>query len=226
MPYSKRPYSLDKAEVSAAFFLSGPQVVGVPEETGVNTMCELIEHAKKNPIKVGSCALGPYPQMVADLLSCNEDPDIVTINYRGDSLMWVDVEGGQLQEAIGNHRSFATLQPRGFRAIGAAGSAARINFLMCPPVPSKASTVVWSRWNVVLPPMAPAGTPEVVLYALLQVVAGVPICRKLCNCVKHLRLRTNPRLKDARISWARDVPVGVRLAVDLAIRLEQSTIET
>lgn len=79
-------------------------MVDVPEKIGVNTMRELIKYAKKNPVNMGSYAPGSYPQMVADQTNRREGTKIVTINYRGESPMWVDVAGGQLQVAIGSYQ--------------------------------------------------------------------------------------------------------------------------
>ena len=50
--------------------------------------------------------------MAAGRTNRNEGKKIVTISYRGESPMWVDVAGGQLQVAIGSYQSFATVQCR------------------------------------------------------------------------------------------------------------------
>lgn len=219
--YSKLPYNLDKDIVPVAFYPSGPLVVGVPEKIGVNSMRELIEYAKKNPTNMGSYAPGSYPQMVADQTNRNEGTKIVTINYRGESPMWVDVAGGQLQVAIGSYQSFATVQPRGVKAIGVTGS---YRSPKLPNVPTLTEQGIEGRLVTLeggLPLMAPAGTPEAVLRALSQVVVDGANTPKAGQLRETFAIPNKPKnLKETREDWARDVPVWIKLAVDLGIKLD------
>ena len=219
--YSKLPYNLDKDIVPVAFYPSGPLVVGVPEKIGVNSMRELIEYAKKNPTNMGSYAPGSYPQMVADQTNRNEGTKIVTINYRGESPMWVDVAGGQLQVAIGSYQSFATVQSRGVKAIGVTGS---YRSPKLPDVPTLTQQGIEGRLVTLeggLPLMAPAGTPEAVLRALSQVVVDGANTPKAAQLRETFAIPNKPKnLKETREDWARDVPVWIKLAVDLGIKLD------
>jgi tripartite-type tricarboxylate transporter receptor subunit TctC len=219
--YSKLPYNLDKDIVPVAFFPSGPLVVGVPEKIGVNTMRELIDYAKKNPVNMGSYAPGSYPQMVADQTNRNEGTKIVTINYRGESPMWVDVAGGQLQVAIGSYQSFATVQSRGVKAIGVTGS---YRSPKLPDVPTLTQQGIEGRLVMLeggLPLMAPAGTPEAVLRALSQVAVDGANMPKAALLRESFAIPNKPKnLKDTREDWSRDVPVWIKLAVDLGIKLD------
>ena len=219
--YSKLPYNLDNDVVPVAFYPSGPLVVGVPEKIGVNTMRELIEYAKKNPVNMGSYAPGSYPQMVADQTNRSEGTKIVTINYRGESPMWVDVAGGQLQVAIGSYQSFATVQPRGVKAIGVTGS---YRSPKLPDVPTLTQQGIEDRLVTLeggLPLMAPKGTPESVLRALSQVVVDGANTPKAAQLRETFAIPNKPKnLKETREDWARDVPVRVKLAVDLGIKLD------
>lgn len=219
--YNKLPYNLDKDIVPIAFFPSGPLVVGVPEKIGVNTMRELIDYAKKNPVSMGSYAPGAYPQMVADQTNRNEGTKIVTINYRGESPMWVDVAGGQLQVAIGSYQSFATVQSRGVKAIGVTGS---YRSPKLPDVPTLTQQGIEGRLVTLeggLPLMAPAGTPEPVLQALSKVVVEGANTPKAAQIRETFAIPNKPKnLKETREDWARDVPVWIKLAVDLGIKLD------
>jgi tripartite-type tricarboxylate transporter receptor subunit TctC len=219
--YTKLPYNLDKDIVPVGFFPSGPLVVGVPEKIGVNTMRELIEYAKKNPVSMGSYAPGSYPQMVADQTNRNEGTKIVTVNYRGEAPMWVDVAGGQLQVAIGSYQSFATVQPRGVKAIGVTGS---YRSPKLPDVPTLTQQGIEGRLVTLeggLPLMAPAGTPEAVLQALSKVVVEGANSPKAAQLRESFAIPNKPNnLKDTRENWARDVPVWIKLAVDLGIKLD------
>jgi tripartite-type tricarboxylate transporter receptor subunit TctC len=219
--YNKLPYNLDKDIVPVAFFPSGPLVVGVPEKIGVNTMRELIDYAKKNPVSMGSYAPGSYPQMVADQTNRNEGTKIVTINYRGESPMWVDVAGGQLQVAIGSYQSFATVQSRGVKAIGVTGS---YRSPKLPDVPTLTQQGIQGRLVTLeggLPLMAPAGTPEAVQRLLSQVVVEGANTPKAAQLRETFAIPNKPKnLKETREDWARDVPVWIKLAVDLGIKLD------
>ena len=206
--YGKLPYSLDKDILPVAFFPSGPLVVGVPEKIGVNTMRELIEYAKKNPTNMGSYAPGGYPQMVTDQTNRVEDTKIVTINHRGESPMCVDVAGGQLQVAIGSYQSFATVQPRGVKAIGVTGS---YRSPKLPNVSTLTQQGIEGRLVTLeggLPLMAPAGTPEAVLRALSQVAVDGANTPKATQLRETFAIPNKPKnLSQTRDDWARDVPV-------------------
>jgi tripartite-type tricarboxylate transporter receptor subunit TctC len=219
--YSKLPYDLDKDIVPVAFFPSGPLVVGVPEKIGVNTMRELIDYAKKSPVNMGSYAAGSYPQMVADQTNRSEGTKIVTVNYRGESPMWVDVAGGQLQVAVGSYQSFATVQPRGVKAIGVTGS---YRSPKLPGVPTLTQQGIEGRLVTLeggLPLMAPAGTPEAVLRALNQVAVEGANTPKAAQLRETFAIPNKPKnLKETREDWVRDVPVWIKLAVDLGIKLD------
>ena len=219
--YTKLPYNLDKDLEPITVFPSGPLVVGVPEALGIKSYADLIAYAKKNPVNMGSYAPGSYPQMVADQANRTEGTKIVTVNYRGESPMWVDLAGGQIQVAIGSYQSFATVQTRGVKAIGVTGS---YRSPKLPAVPTLVEQGVKGRLVQLeggLPLMAPAGTPEAVLKALADVaVAGADTPRAV-QLRETFAIPNKPKnLADARADWARDVPVWIKLAVDLGIKLD------
>jgi tripartite-type tricarboxylate transporter receptor subunit TctC len=219
--YNKLPYNLDKDLVPVAFYPSGPLIVGVPEKLGIRTFPELIAYAKQNPTNMGSYAPGSYPQMVADQTNRNEGTRIQTINYRGEAPMWVDLAGGQIQVAIGSYQSFATVQQRGVRAIGVTGS---YRSPKLPDVPTLTEQGVEGRLVTLeggLPLMAPAGTPEAVLQALSQVVVDGANTPRAAQLRETFAIPNKPKnLKDTRADWERDVPVWIKLAVDLGIKLD------
>ncbi len=219
--YSKLPYNLDKDLVPVAFYPSGPLIVGVPEKLGIRTFRELIAFAKQNPTNMGSYAPGSYPQMVADQTNRTEGTKIQTINYRGEAPMWVDLAGGQIQVAIGSYQSFATVQQRGVRAIGVTGS---YRCPKLPDVPTLTEQGVEGRLVTLeggLPLIAPAGTPEAVLQALSQVVVEGANTPRAAQLRETFAIPNKPKnLKETRADWERDVPVWIKLAVDLGIKLD------
>ncbi len=219
--YSKLPYNLDKDLTPIALFPSGPLVVGVPEKLGVRSMQEFIEYAKKNQASMGTYAPGSYPHMVADQTNRTHGTQIVSVHYRGEAPMWVDVASGQLQIAIGSYQAFATVQTRGVRAIGVTGS------YRCPKLPDIPTLVeqgVSGRLVALeggLPLMAPAGTPQAVLQALSRVVVEGAKAERAVKLRETFAIPNMPKnLEETRRDWEKDVPVWIKLAVDLGIKLD------
>ena len=219
--YSKLPYDLDKDIVPVALFPSGPLVVGVSDKLGISTFRELVAHAKANDINMGSYAPGSYPQMVADQTNRSEGTKIVTVNYKGEVPMWVDVASGQVQVAIGSFQAFNTVATRGVKAIGVTGS---YRSPRLPDVPTLVEQGVAGRLVQLeggLPLMAPAGTPEAVLRALNELAMEGAATARAAQLRETFAIPNKPKnLAETRADWARDVPVWIKLAVDLGIKLD------
>ncbi|HVE53135.1 MAG TPA: tripartite tricarboxylate transporter substrate binding protein [Ramlibacter sp.] len=219
--YTKLPYNLDKDLTPVVFFPSGPLVVGVPEKLGVSNFKEFIAYAKKNPTSMGTYAPGSYPHMVADQTNRAEGTKIQPVHYRGESPMWVDVAGGQVQIAVGSYQAFNTVSTRGVRPIGVTGI---YRSPKLPDVPTLVEQGIDGRLVALeggLPLMAPSGTPEAVLQTLSRAAvdwSNTPAAAKLRE---SFAIPNKPKnLADTRKDWERDVPVWIKLAVDLGIKLD------
>lgn len=219
--YSKLPYNLDKDLTPIALFPSGPLVVGVGDKVSAKNMREFIEFAKNNPTSMGTFAPGSYPHMVADQTNRANGTKIQSIHYRGESPMWIDVASNQIQVAIGSYQAFATVQPRGVRPIGVTG------MLRSPKLPDVPTLVEQGvEGNLVrldggLPLMAPAGTPEAVLQALSRVVMTGANTERAAKLRESFAIPNKPKnLADTRRDWERDVPVWIKIAVDLGVKLD------
>ncbi len=219
--YTKLPYNLDRDIVPVALFPSGPLVVGVPEKLGIHNYRDLMAYARANNTNMGSYAPGSYPQMVADQANRAEGTKIVTVNYRGESPMWVDLASGQLQVAIGSYQAFNTVSTRGVKAIGVTGS---YRSPKLPDVPTLVEQGVPGRLVQLeggLPLMAPAGTPEAVLQALSRVVVEGANTARAAQLRETFAIPNKPKdLAGTRADWVRDVPVWIKVAVDLGIKLD------
>lgn len=219
--YSKLPYNLDKDLTPIANFPSGPLVVGVSEKVPARNMREFIAFAKNNTTSMGSYAPGAYPHMVADQTNRNEGTKILTVNYRGESPMWVDLASGQVQIAVGSYQAFATVQGRGVRPIGVTGS---YRSPKLPDVPTLveqgiAGTLVSLEGG--LPLMAPAGTPEAVLQALSKVAVDGANTERAARLRETFAIPNKPvSLAETRKEWDRVVPIWVKIAVDLGVKLD------
>ncbi|MBI5279732.1 MAG: tripartite tricarboxylate transporter substrate binding protein [Burkholderiales bacterium] len=219
--YSKLPYNLDKDLMPVAFFPSGPLVVGVPEKLGVANFKEFIAYAKKNPTSMGTYAPGSYPHMMADQANKAEGTKIQSVHYRGEAPMWVDVAGGQLQVAVGSYQAFNTVSTRGVRPIGVTG------IYRSPKLPDVPTLVEQGiDWRLValeggLPLMAPTGTPEPVLQTLSRAAVDWSNTPSAAKLRETFAIPNKPKnLAETRKDWERDVPVWIKLAVDLGIKLD------
>jgi tripartite-type tricarboxylate transporter receptor subunit TctC len=219
--YTKLPYSLDIDLVPVANFPSGPLIVAVSDKVPARNMREFVQFAKTNNASMGTYAPGSYPHMVADQTNRSEGTKIVSVHYRGESPMWVDLASGQVQIAIGSYQSFATVQSRGVRAIGVTGL---YRSPKLPDVPTLVEQGVQGRLVSLeggLPLMAPAGTPEAVLQALSKVVMDGANSERAAKLRETFAIPNKPKnLADTRADWERDVPVWIKLAVDLGIKLD------
>jgi tripartite-type tricarboxylate transporter receptor subunit TctC len=219
--YSKLPYNLDKDLAPVVFFPSGPLVIGVRDKVPASNLKEFVEWARKNPCSMGTYAPGSVPHMVADQLNRTEGTQIQAVHYRGESPMWVDLASGQVQVAVGSYQSFATVASRGVKPIAVTGN---YRSPKLPDVPTAQEQGAKGRLFALeggLPLMAPAGTPEAVLQALSRVAVKGADTERAAKLREQFAIPNKPKnLKDTRADWERDVPVWVKLAVDLGIKLD------
>ncbi len=219
--YGKLPYNLDKDLVPVAFFPSGPLVIGVGEKVPAANLKEFIAWARANPCSMGTYAPGSVPHMAADQLNRSSGTQIQAVHYRGESPMWVDLASGQIQVAIGSYQSFATVATRGVKPIAVTGN---YRSPKLPDVPTALEQGAAGRlWGLEggLPLMAPAGTPEAVLQTLSRVVVQGAETERAAKLREQFAIPNKPKnLKDMRADWMRDVPVWIKLAVDLGIKLD------
>ena len=69
--------------------------------------------------------------------------------------------------------------------------------------------------------MAPAGTPEAVLKLLSSVAVEGANSERAIKLRDSFGIPNKPKnLQDTRRDWERDVPVWVKLAVDLGLKLD------
>ena len=219
--YNKLPYNLDKDLVPIATFPSGPLIVGVSEKVPAKNMREFVEFAKKNPANMGTYAPGSIPHMAADQINRSEGTKIVSVHYRGESPMWVDLASGQIQIAIGSYQSFATVQSRGVRPIAVLGQARSPKLPDVPTLVEQGFNTSFFGLEGGLPLLAPAGTPEAVLKALSSVVVDGANTERAAKLRESFAIPNKPKsLKDTRRDWEEVVPVWIKLAVDLGLKLD------
>ena len=69
--------------------------------------------------------------------------------------------------------------------------------------------------------MAPTGTPEAVLQTLSRVAVEGANSERAVKLRESFAIPNKPKnLADTRRDWARDVPIWIKLAVDLGVKLD------
>ena len=219
--YKKLPYDLDKDLTPIAFFPSGPLVVGISEKVPVTNFQDFIKFAKNNSTAFGSYAPGSYPQMMADQINRNYGSNILTAHYKGESPMWIDLASNQVQVAVGSYQGFNTVASRGVRAIGVTGGYRSPKLPQVPTLVEQGMKDPLFGLEGGFPVMAPAGTPESVIKLLSSVVVNGSNTESAAKFREMYSIPNKPKnLTETRRDWDRDVPIWIKLAVDLGIKLD------
>jgi tripartite-type tricarboxylate transporter receptor subunit TctC len=100
--YKKLPYNPDTDYTWISALGAGHLPFGVPASLPVRNFGEFVDYARANRTSIGTYAAGSYPHMVVGQLNKLYGLKIEAVHYKGESPMWVDVAGGQIQGAIGS----------------------------------------------------------------------------------------------------------------------------
>jgi tripartite-type tricarboxylate transporter receptor subunit TctC len=103
-PYSlsKIPYDVKKDFAYLTLVVRVPEVLAVHPSLPVNSLADLINHAKANPGKVnfGSAGSGSITHLAGELLKAEARVDLVHVPYKGAAPAVNDLLGGQVQMGI------------------------------------------------------------------------------------------------------------------------------
>lgn len=221
--FSKLPYNADKDLVPVAMFPSGALILGVPAALPVKTPRELVDWAKKNPANMGTYAAGSWPHMIADHWNRSEKTSIVPVHYRGESPMWVDVVGGQVQMAVGSVQGILPHIQRGaVRPIAATGR------FRSPKLPDVATFIELGMNDPVfafdgwLPMCAPSATPRDILEKVADGVKEAYETPRLRELHTLYGIPNAPvtDLAVARRIWNNDSVKWIAMAEQLGIKLD------
>ena len=219
--YSKLPYNLDKDLTPVTVFPSGPLVVGIHDKIPAKNMAEFVAWAKKNPTSMGTYAPGSYPHMVADQTNRQQGTQIQSVHYRGEAPMWLDVASGQTQVAIGSYLAFNAVAARGVRPIGVTGNYRSPKLPDVPTLIEQGNTEKLVTLEGGLPLVAPAGTPEAILKRLADEAVAWSNTDKAAKLRETFAIPNKPKnLAETRKDWESEVPVWIKMAVDLGIKLD------
>ena len=106
--YAKLPYDLQRDFAPITRIGTTASVLIVHPALPVNSVAELITHAKANPGKLsyGSSAAGTSPHLAMELLKTLTKIDVVHIAYKGAPQALADLIGGQVPVSISNIPAF------------------------------------------------------------------------------------------------------------------------
>jgi len=100
--YRKLPYNPESDFTWISALGAGHLPFAAPASLPVRNFREWVDHAKTNRASLGTYAAGSYPHMVAGQLNKLYGTKIEAVHYKGESPMWIDLAGGQIQGAIGS----------------------------------------------------------------------------------------------------------------------------
>lgn len=147
---------------------STPLVIVVPNDSPIKTLKDLVDLARAKPndgVRYGTSGVGSMSHIGTEMLASVANVQMMHVPYKGNSLAFTDLLGGQLQAMLGSVATFSGMLESGkLRAI-VVTSPKRSQFL--PNIPTSAEAgfpdfQIEFWWGL----MAPAGTPRDVVKRL------------------------------------------------------------
>jgi tripartite-type tricarboxylate transporter receptor subunit TctC len=171
--YKNTPF--DPVKDFAPITNAGANIIclAVHTDLPVNSVAELIAHAKANPGKLqyGSSGTGSPHHLAGELLRQKTGIDIVHVPYRGGGATINDLIGGHIKVAF---LSLSSAVPHlGTGKIKMLGVVEKTRYAALPDVPALAETVPGFEMSSWLSFFAPAGTPAPVIARLNEAIVRI-----------------------------------------------------
>jgi tripartite-type tricarboxylate transporter receptor subunit TctC len=172
--YSKLSYDPDKSFAPVAMLGTGPVVVVVSPDLGVNSLGELIALAKSKPgqLNYASAGVGSLQHLASALFVLQAGLDVVHVPYKGGGPAMIDVIAGQAQFSVASLiQSLPHMRSGKLKALAMSG-AKRSALLPELPTISEAGVPgyeAYNWWGL----LAPAGTPTPVIERLHAAVSEI-----------------------------------------------------
>jgi tripartite-type tricarboxylate transporter receptor subunit TctC len=172
--YAKLPYDVLKDFSGVTITATGPALVIVSPQLGVNTLQEFIALAKSRPgqFNYSSAGIGSGSQFAVELLKAQAGLDMVHIPFKGIPEALADTMSGRTQLFISPYASAINLVREGRAKALAVTSTKRMAEM--PQLPTVAESGVagykWIFWYGLL---APAKTPRTIVDKLQTEVATI-----------------------------------------------------
>lgn len=219
--YRKLPFDPDKDLTPVTLFPSGPLMMAVRANLPAKSATEYVEWARRNKATFGTYSPASLPHMIADVLGRTRGIDVSPVHYKGESPMWVDVSGGQVDAGFGSHQAMLPHLQRGtIRPVAAWGG--RVPKL--PEVPTfheQGFNEPIFGLNGWMPMCAPGGTPEDVLRKVSAAIVEGYASEKLRTLHETFGVPIGPpNLDESRAIWKKEMPDWVASADRLGIKLD------
>ena len=170
----KLPYHPERDFAPISLLTTQPYVLAVSPSLPVNSVSQLVAHAKANPGKLsyGSAGAGGGNHLAGEMFKQVAGIDMVHVPYKGNGPAIIDLIGGQIALMLG---SISSLYPHAaakkLRLLAVASSKRSPG---APEIPTFAESGMpgyqVSGWNCLV---APRGTPQQVIKRLnAEIVAG------------------------------------------------------
>ncbi len=170
----KLKYDPVKAFAPVAIFATGPNVLAVNPSLPINSVKDLLDHAKKKPgeLLYATAGVGSFQHLGAELFRVMAGIDTVHVPFKGGGPAMIDVMGGHTQYLLGSLiQTTPHIRSGKLRALGTGG---KQRAAILPDVPTIAEAGVpgyeavnW--WGLV----APAGTPAAIVQKLHKEATAV-----------------------------------------------------
>ncbi len=169
---SKLPYDPNKDFAPVTLIAKVPNVIAVGKNSGIKTLSDLVNQAKKNPngISYGSAGNGSAGHLAMEYFASEAGIDLMHIPYKGSGPMLTDLIGGQTKATFNGLPSLIGQIKGGALIPLAVGSATRSPSLPNVPTISESGYKGFetSQWYGVL---VPAGTPKEIINKLQKEIS-------------------------------------------------------
>lgn len=219
--YRKLPFDLAKDISPITVFPSGSLVVAVHQRTGVNSLKEFIEYARKTPCSMGSYAVASYPHVFAETLNREFGCKIQTVQYKGEGPMWVEMGSGQLEIAIGSFQAFSTVRDKGARPIAATGQVRIPKLPELPTLLEQGLTAPIAKLEGGLALSANSAVPVPILELLAKVAVDGNESVRARNLRENFSIPEATKGRaDALRMWREDANVWIKEVEALGVKLD------
>jgi tripartite-type tricarboxylate transporter receptor subunit TctC len=159
--YPNVKFNLDQDFASASLIGTVPFVLAVSNELPVKTVRELIDHAKKTPLKYGSAGTGASEHLSGVLFAKLTGTDLLHVPYKGVAEATAATMGREVNMTwVVVPAIIGAIQSGRVRAIGVTGPKRNV---LLPDVPPISETVpgyqTWGWYSIVMP----KGVPQAIV---------------------------------------------------------------
>ena len=189
-----------------------------------DTLLAQRDESGKQVFPTGGTRVLAYPAAHSAVADGKDDYGFLYMNLRmakGRSAVVHQQVGEALKAAVGSYLAFNAVASRGVRPIGVTGSYRSPKLPNVPTLMEQGDTAKLVTLEGGLPLMAPAGTPESVLKLLADEAVAWSNTDRAAKLRDTFAIPNKPKnLAETRKDWESEVPVWIKLAVDLGIKLD------